>query len=191
MSQSVTQLFSETVRGNENAFREFMAAVSPEVLRRARSYARRERRGHSLQGTALFNELYLRLAQGKKNWNNLEHFFAVSSYAMQLILRDHARKRKTEKRGAGVRQTTLTNADRIEGNPDLNPEQTVALAEAMTHLGKQDPRALRVVECRTFEGLSVKDTAEALGVCTKTVRADLVFARAFLAAELMPRSKGL
>jgi RNA polymerase sigma factor (TIGR02999 family) len=140
-----------------------------------------ERRGHTLQTTALVNEAYLRLVgYNRMRWQDRAHFFAVSAQVMRRILVDHAR-RQNVKRGAGVQhldldETAVAAADRTA---DL-----VALDDAMTALARLDPRKGQIIEMRFFGGLSVEETAEALDISPATVRRDWSIAKLWLYREL-------
>jgi RNA polymerase sigma factor (TIGR02999 family) len=141
----------------------------------------REDAGHSLQATALVNEAYLRLVEGRSvNWQNRAHFLAVAARLMRRILVDFARAKRYQKRGGGAMQVTLVdNVALSEPGRDL-----VALDDALEALAKHDERKSQVIEMRFFGGLSVKETAEALHVSPETVMRDWKMARAWLLREL-------
>ena len=141
----------------------------------------REHAGHSLQATALVNEAYLRLVEGRSvNWQNRAHFLAVAARLMRRILVDFARAKRYQKRGGGAMQVTLVDDVALsEPGRDL-----VALDDALEALAKYDERKSRVIEMRFFGGLSVKETAEALHVSPETVMRDWKMARAWLLREL-------
>jgi RNA polymerase sigma-70 factor (ECF subfamily) len=141
----------------------------------------REDAGHSLQATALVNEAYLRLVEGRSvNWQNRAHFLAVAARLMRRILVDFARAKRYQKRGGGAMQVTLVDDIALsEPGRDL-----VALDDALEALAKHDERKSRVIEMRFFGGLSVKETAEALHVSPETVMRDWKLAKAWLLREL-------
>jgi RNA polymerase sigma-70 factor (ECF subfamily) len=141
----------------------------------------REHAGNSLQATALVNEAYLRLVEGRSvNWQNRAHFLAVAARLMRRILVDFARAKRYQKRGGGAMQVTLVDDIALsEPGRDL-----VALDDALEALAKHDERKSRVIEMRFFGGLSVKETAEALHVSPETVMRDWKMARAWLLREL-------
>ena len=152
-----------------------------ELRRLAHRYMDGERRGHTLQTTALVNEAYLRLVgYNRMRWQDREHFFAVSAQVMRRILVDHAR-RQNVKRGAGVQHLDLDEAAVVarDRTADL-----VALDDAMTALASLDPRKGQIIEMRFFGGLSVEETAEALDVSPATVRRDWSIAKLWLYREL-------
>jgi RNA polymerase sigma-70 factor (ECF subfamily) len=142
----------------------------------------RERAGHTLQATALVNEVFVRLIDGKKvEWRNRAHFFAMATRLMRRILVDAARARKYQKRGGNTPHVPLDEA--LVVSPARGRE-IVALDDALEALAKIDARKSHVVELRYFGGLSVEDTAEALHVSQETVMRDWRLARGWLLREL-------
>ena len=142
----------------------------------------RERAGHSLDATALVNEVYLRLSEGRSvNWQNRAHFLAVAARLMRRILVDFARSKRYQKRGGGAMQVTLDEGVALSTQPGRD---LVALDDALQALATLDERKSRVVEMRFFGGLSVQETAEALHVSPDTVKRDWKFAKAWLLQEL-------
>jgi len=142
----------------------------------------RENPGHSLQATALVNEVYLRIANNRKMpFKNRAHFFAVAAEAMRHILIDHARAKKSVKRGGGARREPLSVLDlAVEGDPS----EILALDESLSRLEKAEPEVAAVVRLRFFAGLSGDDTAEALGVSPRHVDSLWAYGRAWLGREL-------
>ena len=183
---TVTGLLMAWRGGNDAALEELVPLVHEELHRIARGCMRGERAGHSLQATALVNEAYLRLIGAQQvDWQNRVHFLAVSARLMRRILVDFARSKKYQKRGGGAQPVTLDEALVVaEPGRDL-----IALDEALDALGKLDERKARVVEMRFFGGLSVEETAAALGVSGDTVMRDWRLAKAFLLRELRGTSK--
>lgn len=153
--------------------------VYDELRALARSHLRRERPDHSLQATALVHEVYLRLLGGANQppWNDRQHFFAAAAEAMRRILIEHARARGRQKRGGGQALIELESADLAS---DYDPDTVLALDDAIRRLGRQDPRAADVVRLRFFAGLSVEETAEAMGLSVRTVKREWAYARAWL-----------
>ena len=146
---------------------------------------KRERSGHTLQATALVNEVYLRLIDVQRvRWQNRAHFFAMAARLMRRILVEAARARDAQKRGAGAPIVSLDEAlvVPIEPGSDL-----VALDQALTALAAVDSRKSRVVEMRFFGGLSLDETAEALQVSRDTVKRDWKMAKLWLLRELQRR----
>ena len=172
--------------GNDAALEQLVPLVHEELHRIARGCMRGERAGHSLQATALVNEAYLRLIGAQQvDWQNRVHFLAVSARLMRRILVDFARSKKYQKRGGGAQAVTLDEALVVaEPGRDL-----IALDEALDALGKLDERKARVVEMRFFGGLSVEETAAALGVSGDTVMRDWRLAKAWLLRELRGGTK--
>ena len=141
-----------------------------------------ERAGHSLQATALVNEAYVRLVDGKSvAWQDRAHFLAVAARVMRRILVDHARARTARKRGGGGARVTFDEALVVTDEP---PQNVLALDDALEALAKFDERKSRVVELRFFGGLSVEETASVLNVSSDTVLRDWRLAKAWLQAEM-------
>lgn len=141
-----------------------------------------ERVGHSLQATALVNEAYVRLVDGKGvAWQDRAHFLAVAARVMRRILVDHARARRAQKRGGAAARVTLDEALVVADEPRQN---YVALDDALEALAKFDERKSRVVELRFFGGLSVEETASVLHVSADTVLRDWRLAKAWLYGEM-------
>jgi RNA polymerase sigma factor (TIGR02999 family) len=174
----VTQLLLDWSNGNQAALDRLLPLVDRELHRLAHHYMRRENAGHTLQTTALVNEVYLKLIDQKNvQWKNRAHFFALSAQLMRRILVDHARNRQYAKRGGGAQRITFDEALVIssERGGDL-----VALDEALSKLTSIDPRKGKVVELRFFGGLSVEETAEALQISAVTVMREWSMAKAWL-----------
>ena len=141
-----------------------------------------ERAGHSLQATALVNEMYLRLVDVKHvNWQNRTHFLAMSARLMRRILVDSARSKRYQKRGGGAMKVTLDEGLEVAVEPAFD---LVALDDALEELAAVDERKSRVVELRFFGGLSVEETANVLAVSPETVMRDWKQAKAWLRREL-------
>jgi RNA polymerase sigma-70 factor (ECF subfamily) len=182
--RSITQLLIEWRDGDETALDRLIPLVYDEMRRLARYYMRRERREHTLQTTALINEAYIRLVDHKgMRWQNRAHFYAVAAQAMRRILVDHARSRNYAKRGGGVRMVELDEAAAVVQE---QAAEMVALDEALNDLAAFDPRQSKTVEMRYFGGMSVEETAEALGVSPVTVMRDWRAAKAWLLRAISP-----
>lgn len=181
-TQQITRMLREWSDGNQAVLEELMPLVYKELHAQAARYLRREREGHTLQTTALIHETYLKLIdQREVNWENRAHFFAIAANLMRRILVDHARTKKREKRGGGNTNLPLEAAALAvaEKNVDL-----LALDEALNRLGKIDERQVQVVELRYFSGLSLEETATALGISRSTAAEDWAMAKAWLRREL-------
>jgi len=165
---------------------QLLPLVYQELRRIAGAYLRSQRPGHTLQPTALLNEAYIKLAGAEPHdWSGRTHFFATAAAIMRNILVDHARSRQAEKRGGGVTPVPLDLAiDRAAEKPaDL-----IALDDALKALASHDERKARVLELRYFAGLSVEETAEAMGLSVATVGREARFAAAWLRREMLGES---
>jgi RNA polymerase sigma factor (TIGR02999 family) len=177
----VTRLLRDFRGGKAEALDALMPLVYGELRRIAGGYLAGQR-GHTLQPTALIHEAYLRLAgRETPEWRDRAHFFAVSATIMRQILVDHARGKQAAKRGAGAVKVEFD--DRLPYS-DEQPEALVTLDDALRELGKFDERRAKVLELRFFGGLSVEETAEALGVSVATVGREARLAEAWLVREL-------
>jgi RNA polymerase sigma factor (TIGR02999 family) len=178
----VTVLLHEWSQGNAAAADKLAPLVYTELSRLAHRHLRRERANHTMRSTDLVHEAYLRLVdQSQARWQDRAHFFAVSAQIMRRILIDHARAHHREKRGGGA--PTLALNETIDF-PERRSMELIALDDALDGLAKLDPQQSRIVELRFFTGLSIEETAEALGVSKATVNRDWVTARAWLIREL-------
>ena len=181
-AENVTQLLLDWSRGDEQALDNLLPVVYEHLRRQAARYLRRERQGHTLQTTALIHEVYLRLVdQGRVQWQNRAHFFAIAAQLMRRILVDHARGHQAAKRGGLALKLPLEDAMVASGERDID---LVELDEALTRLAALDARQSRIVELRFFSGLSVEETAEVLGVSAGTVKNDWSMAKAWLRREM-------
>ena len=181
-SNEVTLLLRAWGEGDAQALERLTPLVYQELHRIARGYMRKERPDHTLQTTALINEAYVRLVDVRRvNWQDRAHFFAVCARAMRRILVDHARSRGYQKRGGGKISVQLDAVTEANWTPDSN---ILELDDALNRLSALDPRKGKVVELRFFGGLSVDETAEALGISPETVMRDWKLARAWLFREL-------
>lgn len=176
-SHNVTELLVAWSEGDEASLERLTPLVYDELRRLASRHLARER-GESLQATALVHEAYLRLIdQRAVNWQNRAHFFAIAARLMRRILIDHARRRVAERRGGGAVHVTLDEAGEVS---IARSAELLALDEALDELAAVDTRKSQVIELRFFGGLSVQETAEALGVSDVTVMRDWSIARAWL-----------
>ena len=162
---------------------ELLPLVYPELRRIAARLLQNERRNHTLQPTALVNEVYLRLtSDGAPSWRNEAHLRAAAARAMRFILVDHAKRRRTEKRGRGFRRVTLSLAEVHKGaRSDVD---LLSLHEALERLAQEEPQKAQVVDLRVFGEYTIEETAEALGVSTGTVKRHWISARAWLYREI-------
>jgi RNA polymerase sigma factor (TIGR02999 family) len=179
--ERVSQLLADWANRDPAARERLVPIVYEELRRLAHHYMRGERAGHTLQTTALVNEVYLRLAGiDALRWRDRVHFFAMAATLMRRVLVDYARQRGREKRGAGISVTSL-DENAVAAQPAVD---IVALDEALARLAAVDPQQSRVVELRFFAGLSVDETAEALGISPATVKRDWATAKLWLYNEL-------
>ena len=186
-SPDITGLLLEWARGDQSAADRLVPAVYDELHRQAARAMRREGGEHTLQATALVNEAYLRLVdQRRVAWRNRAQFFAIASTLMRRILVDHARARLAEKRGGGAVQITLAGAEAGRVHEDAGDVDLLALHEALERLAVLDAEQARLVELRYFGGLTIEETAEALGVSPATTKREWALARAWLRRELSP-----
>ena len=184
----VTGLLLAWRSGETQAADRLFDAVYDDLRRVARYRLRRERAGHTLDTTALVHEAYLRLVdQTRTDWADRGQFFAVAARVMRRILVDHARRRRSAKRGGAGVAVTLGAADEAEGAVTLADERAgtlLAVDEALTRLAAREHRLARVVECRFFGGLTDAETGTALGVTERTVQRDWAKAKDWLYQEL-------
>jgi RNA polymerase sigma factor (TIGR02999 family) len=181
----VTRLLVAWSNGDQAALEQLTPLVYSELHRLAHQRLGRERKGHTLQTTALVHEAYLRLIDQKEvRWQNRAHFFAIAAQMMRRILVDYARSRSVAKRGGDARQVSLDEAMEVSGE---RAADVIALDEALKSLSELDQRKSRIIELRFFGGLSIEETAEVLGVSPGTVMRDWTFAKAWLQREI---SKG-
>ena len=180
----ITKILTRLKSGDADAEDALIPRIYPELRRRAALCLRNERPNHTLQPTALVNEVYARLLGRRKiDWQSRTHFFAVASRVMRRILVDHARERRSEKRGGGI---PVLDLDQVVVLTEQQSELVLAVHEALERLSKLDERQAQVVEMRFFGGLTEEEMALVLGVSARTVKRDWVMARAWLHAELQP-----
>jgi RNA polymerase sigma-70 factor, ECF subfamily len=177
----ISELLRAWSEGEQSALEKLTPIVYDEIHHLAGRYMKRERPGHSLQTTALVNEVYVRLVDYKRmQWQDRAHFFAVSAQLMRRILVERARRHNL-KRGGGLKHVSLEEAAVVGGN---RAADLVALDDAMNALARLDARKVQVVEMRFFGGLSVEETAGVLKVSSITVMRDWSTAKAWLYREL-------
>jgi RNA polymerase sigma factor (TIGR02999 family) len=168
--------------GDKAAFDQLVPLVHDELHRIARRCMAGERAGHSLQATALVNEAYVRLVDVQRvRWQDRAHFLAMAARMMRRVLVDIARAKGYQKRGGGAVRVTFDELALARAEPG---HDLVALDDALQALALVDERKSKVIELRFFGGLTVEETAEALGMSEDTVMRDWKFARAWLLREL-------
>nr|WP_298723121.1 sigma-70 family RNA polymerase sigma factor [uncultured Steroidobacter sp.] len=201
-TQPVTQLLVQWHQGDEQALARLTALLYDDLRRLAQGYLRRERADHTIQKTALVHEAFARLVDQRAiDWRDRSHFFALASRLMRGILVDHARARLAEKRGGGARAVSLDQlASRSFGDDGLPADHTTptalqhldghtredvsAIDEALQRLEQIDARQAQIVEMRYFGGLTIEQTADAMGISDATVKREWMHARAWLRCEL-------
>ena len=176
----LTLLLQAAGSGDREAYARLYEAVYAELRRVAGANLRREAPGHTLQPTALVNEAYLRLAPDA-TWQNRRHFFGAAAEAMRRILVDHARKRRSGKRGGDFERVTLYGVDVAV---DDRVVDVLTVDAALTELAASRPRLAQLVGLRCFAGMSIEEAAEALGISAATAKRDWAFARAWLVERL-------
>jgi RNA polymerase sigma factor (TIGR02999 family) len=182
----VTQLLRDWSAGRQEARDELLRLVYDPLRVIAQRHLHRERDGHTLQPTALVHELYLRLVdQRSVEWLDRTHFFAVAAHVMRRILVDHARRRKSDKRGGGVVPVTIGAALDVAAVENFD---VIALDEALEGLERVFPQQAKLVELRFYGGLTIDETATVLGVSAATVTREWTMARAWLKRAMSPPS---
>jgi RNA polymerase sigma factor (TIGR02999 family) len=184
--QHVTQWLAGWRHGDEHARDQLFAAVYPQLRQIASRFLHHERGDHTLEPTALVNELALRLLGSEPiAYSDRTHFFALAAQMMRRILIDHARARVAEKRGGAQQRVNLSSVE--EWQPAPQSEDVLMLDEALSKLEQADGRAAKVVELRFFGGLREQEVADVLGVSLITVKRDWKVARAWLVDQLQSR----
>jgi RNA polymerase sigma-70 factor (ECF subfamily) len=184
-TSDVTRLLQDWGEGDPSALERLIPLVFEDLRQIAGRMFQRESDGHTLQPTALVNEVYLKLTnQRKMHWQNREQFFGVAAMMMRRILVDYAKGRQAAKRGSGAPKVPL---DETIAVPELRGVDVVALDEALSRLAELDPRAGRIVEMRFFMGLDNEEIGEVLKVSVTTVKREWRTARIWLFRELSRR----
>jgi RNA polymerase sigma factor (TIGR02999 family) len=181
-SESPTELLIAWGKGESAARDRLIPLVYGELRRLATRYMRNERRDHTLQATALVNEVYVRLVEANRiEVKSRTHFFALAAQMMRRLLVDSARARDNIKRGGRLRRVTLDEAPAVVDDSRMD---FAALDDALRKLEALHPRKVHVVELRYFGGLSLEESAAALHISTDSVKRDWRFAKAWLSREL-------
>lgn len=189
----IDALLAAAARGEPHATEQLLPLIYEHLRELARAKLATEPAGITLQATALVHEAYLKLVRGERSWNDRKHFFAAAALAMRRILVDHARAQRGEKRGGGRHKFSLESWDQpatwsAEGTTDASqanaawPAETdwMALEDAMLELESHDPELAEVVHLRYFAGLTLEETALALGKSSRTINREWMVARAWL-----------
>lgn len=179
----LTQILSDLSAGDPSASDRLAAAVYDELHRLATAQLRRERRGHTLQPTAIVHEAFLRLLpEGSAQYENRAHFFGAAAQAMRRILVEHARSRHAQKRGGDALRVPLEQLDAADEEGAL---RVLAVDEALERLQALDDRKRQIIEMRFFAGMSVLEIAQALDITPRTIQREWNAAKAWLARELI------
>ncbi len=180
--QNITILLEDCVKGRKGAVDELLPHVYSELKKISSKYLRDEYRNHTLQTTELVHEAYIKLV-GDQNiaWQSRAHFFGIAANSMRNILVDHARKRKSLKRGEGKENLSL---DDVFNLSDKSDEQLLALDDAMKKLEQVEERSCKIIELRYFSGLTIEEAAEVLNISPATAKRDWNFAKAWLYREI-------
>lgn len=186
---TVTRLLALVRDGDRDAFDEVFPLVYDEMRELAHAQRRSTGRDDTLDTTAVVHEAYLRLVnQSSPDWKDRAHFLAVAARAMRHILIDYARRRQAAKRGGTSAHLSLDKLESALASPsdpaDARDDALLALEAALTHLEAEHPRQSQIVECRFFGGMTIPETAEALGVSHATVERGWATARAWLYRDL-------
>jgi RNA polymerase sigma factor (TIGR02999 family) len=179
---AITRLLVNMRAGDAAAKEKFVEAVYQELKKIARQQLRGEPPGHSVQASALVNDLYVKMLSGENgNWENRAHFFTVAASNMRRILIDRARRRRSLKRGGELLRVDIDEQFMIaSGSDDDESSKLLALDDALNELARLDERQARIVEMRFFAGLTSDEAAEALGISRRTVMREWAMARAWL-----------
>ncbi|HKA21296.1 MAG TPA: sigma-70 family RNA polymerase sigma factor [Blastocatellia bacterium] len=187
LSKGVTELLVDCTNGDHEALDKLIPVVYEELHRLASHYLRRERANHTLQTTALVHEAYLRLVDQKNsNWQNRAQFFGVAAQMMRRILVDYARSHRASKRGGSYHRISLSEGAILSEDRDTDLTE---LDEVLERLATIDPQQSRVVELRIFGGLTVEETAEVMGISSRTVKREWSMARAWLHQQIKKTAK--
>ncbi len=191
----VTRILSAIEEGDPHAAEQLLPLVYDELRKLAAQRLASEKRGQTLQATALVHEAYLRLVQSggreppvAQRWNTRGHFFAAAAEAMRRILIEKARRKRRLKRGGQLKRIDL---EHVELTLDGPSDDLIALDEALAKLALEHPEKAELVKLRYFAGLTVNEAAKLLGISTSTADRHWTYARAWLFRELTPTERGV
>ena len=182
LMSDVTRILSQIESGDTAAADELLPLVYDELRKLASVKLGKESPGQTLQATALVHEAYIRLVGSDKQWHSSRHFFAAAAEAMRRILVDRARSKRSAKRGGGKSKFDLLDADCVIHPPS---DELLALDEALSKLSETEAEMAELVKFRYFTGLTMDETAKALGISPKTVQRHWAYARAWLLREII------
>jgi RNA polymerase sigma factor (TIGR02999 family) len=178
----VTRILHAASEGDRQAAEDLIPLVYQELRKLAAWRLAQEAEAHTLQATALVHDAYLKLSPGENHWDGRKHFFCAAAEAMRRILIDRARHRKAARHGGAMQRTEL--AEDIIADPSAQDEEILAIHSILDRFAEIEPRKAQVVKLRYFVGMTIEETAEALGISTPTAKRDWTFARAWLFREL-------
>jgi RNA polymerase sigma factor (TIGR02999 family) len=180
---NVTQILSEIEHGDPSAAEQLLPLVYSELRQLAAAKLTNEKRGQTLQATALVHEAYLRLVDVEKvhHWDSRGHFFAAAAEAMRRILVENARRKGRQKHGGEWSRVELGEVELATTTTD---ERLLAIDEALDRLADEDPQAAQLVKLRFFAGFSITEAAEIIGVSRTTAYEQWAYARAWLQCEV-------
>lgn len=180
--REVTRLLEDARNGDRESLDRLLPLIYDELRRVAANQLRSERADHTLQPTALVHEAYIRLLEQRDvDWHNRAHFFSIAAEMMRRILVNHAIQRNAKKRGDGAARLSLDEASSVSDEKEID---VVALDDALRELAEHDADAARIVELRFFGGLTIEETAVALGISDSTVKREWRAAKAWLRTRL-------
>jgi RNA polymerase sigma factor (TIGR02999 family) len=179
--EDIEALLAAVREGKAAAMDRLIEAIYPELKRLAHFQLAAERPGHTLNTTAIVHEAYLRMAAGNPRWADRRHFLRAAATVMRHLLVDHARQRAAEKRGGGLAPVTLGDDGPLSDDDSV---AVIALDDALKGMAEIDPRLEQIMECRYFAGMSVGETAEALGMSVRTVEREWRRAKGYLLRAL-------
>lgn len=181
-NDNVTRILNAVNAGDRQAVEELIPLVYGELRKLAAWRLGQEAAAHTLQATALVHEAYLRLSPGDQKWEGRKHFFCAAAESMRRILIDRARRRRAVRHGGELQRTEF--AEDVIAAPSAKDDELLAINEVLDRFAQMEPRKAEVVKLRYFVGMTIEETAEALGISTPTAKRDWTFARAWLFREL-------
>ena len=181
-SPEVTRVLNAASEGDKQAAEELIPLVYGELRKLAAWRLRQEAEAHTLQATALVHEAYLKLAPGEQQWEGRKHYFRAAGEAMRRILIDRARYRKALRHGGDLERSSCS--DDLIAVPSAKDDEILAIDEVLDSFAQIEPRKAEVVKLRYFVGMTIEETAEALGISTPTAKRDWTYARAWLFRKL-------
>jgi RNA polymerase sigma factor (TIGR02999 family) len=178
----VTRILNAAGAGDRQATEELIPLVYGELRKLAAWRLGQEAAAHTLQATALVHEAYMKLSPGKDQWDGRRHFFSAAAEAMRRILIDRARRRKAVRHGGELHRTEYEEAGIAA--PSHDDDELLSIHELLDQFAGIEPRKAEVVKLRYFVGMTIEETADALGISAPTAKRDWTFARAWLFREL-------